>query len=63
MRVLGFMSGTSLDAVDMAAVLGTIEELREEGRDLILVTHQMAFARRVGDHVAFVADGRAIESG
>ena len=31
-----------------------IEELRREGRDLILVTHQMAFARRVADHAIFV---------
>jgi polar amino acid transport system ATP-binding protein len=35
-----------------------IEQLRTEGRDLILVTHHMALARRVADRVAFLADGR-----
>jgi polar amino acid transport system ATP-binding protein len=45
-----------------AEVLDVIEELRREGRDLILVTHQMAFARRVADHAVFVAEGRVLET-
>jgi polar amino acid transport system ATP-binding protein len=37
--------------------------LREEGRDLLLVTHHMGFARTVGDHCLFVAEGKVLESG
>ena len=44
-------------------VLDMILELREEGRDFILVTHEMGFARRVADQVAFLAEGRLIEAG
>jgi polar amino acid transport system ATP-binding protein len=46
-----------------AEVLAAIEDLRGEGRDLIVVTHQMAFARRVADRVIFLADGGIVEAG
>ncbi len=46
-----------------AEVLDMIQELREEGRDFILVTHEMGFARQVADQVAFLAEGRIVESG
>ena len=63
-RLLLFDEPTSaLDPEMTAEVLDVIEKLREEGRDLILVTHQMAFARRVADHAIFVAEGRVLESG
>ena len=63
-RLLLFDEPTSaLDPEMTAEVLDVIEELRREGRDLILVTHQMAFARRVADHAIFLADGRIVESG
>ena len=45
-----------------AEVLDVISELRTEGRDFILVTHEMGFARAVSDHVAFMAEGQIIES-
>jgi ABC-type polar amino acid transport system ATPase subunit len=35
-----------------------IAEVRAEGAEFVLVTHEMAFARRVADEIAFVADGR-----
>lgn len=54
---------SALDPEMTAEVLEVIEQLRTEGRDLILVTHHMAFARRVADRVAFLADGRILESG
>ncbi len=54
---------SALDPEMTAEVLDVIEELRNEGRDLIIVTHHMAFARRVADHAVFLADGRVIESG
>ncbi len=54
---------SALDPEMTAEVLEVIEELKKEGRDFILVTHQMGFARRVADRVVFLADGRLIESG
>ena len=46
-----------------AEVLDVIEELRAEGLDFILVTHEMGFARLVADQVAVIADGRIVEAG
>ena len=61
-RVLLFDEPTSaLDPEMTAEVLDVIEELKEEGRDFVLVTHEMGFARHVGDVVAFLADGRIVE--
>lgn len=54
---------SALDPEMTSEVLEVIEELRREGRDLILVTHQLAFARRVADRVCFLADGKIVESG
>lgn len=63
-RVLLLDEPTSaLDPEMTAEVLELIEELKAEGRDFILVTHAMGFARRVGDVVAFLADGRVLEHG
>ena len=46
-----------------AEVLDVIEELRGEGLDFILVTHNMGFAKRIADQVAMIAEGRIIETG
>jgi polar amino acid transport system ATP-binding protein len=54
---------SALDPEMTAEVLELIEELKTEGRDFVLVTHEMGFARRVGDTVAFLADGRIVERG
>ncbi len=54
---------SALDPEMTAEVLDMIAELREEGRDFILVTHEMGFARQVAGHAAFLAGGRIIESG
>ena len=63
-RVLFFDEPTSaLDPEMTAEVLDMIKQLLEEGRDLVLVTHEMGFARVVADRVAFLADGRIVESG
>lgn len=63
-RLLLFDEPTSaLDPEMTAEVLDMIGELREEGRDFILVTHEMGFARRVADQVALLADGVIVESG
>ena len=52
---------SALDPEMTAEVLELIEELKSEGRRFVLVTHEMGFARRVGDSVAFLADGRIVE--
>ncbi len=63
-RLLFFDEPTSaLDPEMTGGVLEIIEELRDEGRDFVLVTHEMGFARRVADQVALLADGRIVESG
>lgn len=54
---------SALDPEFTAEVLDMIEELREEGRQLILVTHEMGFARSVSDYVFFIADGVIAEHG
>jgi polar amino acid transport system ATP-binding protein len=54
---------SALDPEMTAEVLDMIAELREEGRDFILVTHEMGFARQVAGHAAFLAEGRILESG
>ncbi|HEX8372336.1 MAG TPA: amino acid ABC transporter ATP-binding protein [Chthoniobacterales bacterium] len=61
-RLLFFDEPTSaLDPEMRAEVLEMIEALRDEGRDFILVTHEMGFARKVADQVAFLAEGRILE--
>ena len=61
-RVLLFDEPTSaLDPEMTAEVLDVIEELKNDGRDFLLVTHEMGFARHVADRVAFLAQGRIVE--
>jgi polar amino acid transport system ATP-binding protein len=63
-RLLLFDEPTSaLDPEMTAEVLDAIRELRDEGRDFILVTHEMGFARQIADQVALLADGRIVEIG
>jgi polar amino acid transport system ATP-binding protein len=61
-RLLLFDEPTSaLDPEMTAEVLDVIEELKAEGRDFILVTHEMGFARHVADRIAFLAGGKIVE--
>lgn len=63
-RFLIFDEPTSaLDPEMTAEVLDFISELRNEGRNLIIVTHNMGFARHVSDRCLFIAEGRALEEG
>ncbi len=48
---------SALDPEMTAEVLDVIVELRELGKPIVLVTHEMGFARHTADLVAFVADG------
>jgi len=54
---------SALDPEMTAEVLELIEELKQEGRDLVLVTHEMGFARRLADRVALLANGCIAELG
>jgi polar amino acid transport system ATP-binding protein len=63
-RLLLFDEPTSaLDPEMTSEVLEMIEELKREGRDLVLVTHEMAFARVAADQVAFLDEGKILECG
>ncbi|MEM7444350.1 MAG: amino acid ABC transporter ATP-binding protein [Pseudomonadota bacterium] len=53
----------ALDPETVKEVLVTIRELAEDGMTCMLVTHEMGFAREVGDHVYFTDQGRIVEHG
>ena len=53
----------ALDPETVKEVLITIRELAEDNMTCMLVTHEMGFAREVGDHVYFTDQGRIIEHG
>jgi polar amino acid transport system ATP-binding protein len=53
---------SALDPEMAAEVMETIAELRAEGRRLVLVTHQMNFARRVSDWTLFLGQGKVVEA-
>ena len=62
--VLCFDEPTSaLDPELTGEVLRVIKELKDRGRTLLVVTHEMEFARNVADRVVFFADGMIEEEG
>ncbi|WP_170130594.1 amino acid ABC transporter ATP-binding protein [Sphaerotilus hippei] len=54
---------SALDPELVGEVLRTVEDLARDGMTLLLVTHEMAFARRVSSRVVFMHAGRAHEVG
>jgi len=54
---------SALDPELVDEVLQAIKELAREGMTMIVVTHEMGFAREVADTVAFMDDGVVVESG
>jgi polar amino acid transport system ATP-binding protein len=54
---------SALDPAMTGEVLDTLTLLREQGRDFILATHEMGFARRIADRVALIAEGQVVEEG
>jgi polar amino acid transport system ATP-binding protein len=44
-------------------VLSVMKDLAREGMTMVVVTHEMGFAREVGDRVLFMDDGRIVEEG
>ena len=63
-RAILFDEPTSaLDPERVGEVLKVMRSLAEEGMTMIVVTHEIAFAREVGDRAIFMADGIVIEDG
>ncbi len=54
---------SALDPELVGEVLRVVESLAEEGMTLLMVTHEMSFARRVSDRVVFMHQGRVHEIG
>ncbi len=53
----------ALDPETVKEVLVTIRDLAEEGMTCVLVTHEMGFAREIGDHIYFTDRGVIVEHG
>lgn len=63
-QVMLFDEPTSaLDPEMIGEVLEVMKKLALEGSTMIVVTHEMGFAREVGDRVVFMDDGHIIEEG
>ena len=54
---------SALDPELVGEVLRVVEKLAEEGMTLLMVTHEMNFARKVANRVIFMHQGRVHESG
>jgi polar amino acid transport system ATP-binding protein len=54
---------SALDAELIGEVLRVIEELAHEGTTMVVVTHQILFARAAADRVIFMQQGRIVEQG
>ncbi len=53
---------SALDPEMVGEVLGTMKELAQEGMTMVVVTHEMGFAREMGDRVVFMDGGYIVES-
>lgn len=63
-RLMLFDEPTSaLDPELVGEVLGTMRSLAEEGRTMVVVTHEIGFAREVADRVIFMDNGLIVEQG
>ena len=61
-KVMLFDEPTSaLDPEMVGEVLEVMKELADEGMTMVVVTHEMGFAREVGSRVLFMADGKILE--
>ena len=54
---------SALDPEMVGEVLDVMKELAQEGMTMVVVTHEMGFAREVGNRVLFMADGKLVEQG
>ena len=54
---------SALDPELVGEVLGVMKKLAEEGMTMVVVTHEMGFAREVANQLVFMDDGVIVESG
>ncbi|EKM0533051.1 L-cystine ABC transporter ATP-binding protein TcyN [Cronobacter turicensis] len=54
---------SALDPELVGEVLNTIRQLAQEKRTMVIVTHEMSFARDVADHAIFMDQGKIVEQG
>ena len=54
---------SALDPEMVGEVLEVMKELARDGMTMVVVTHEMGFAREVGNRVLFMADGKLLEQG
>jgi len=54
---------SALDPELKHEVLQVLEDLKREGMTLVMVTHEIGFARRAADRVIVLADGKIVEEG
>ena len=63
-KVMLFDEPTSaLDPEMVGEVLSVMKQLAQEGMTMVVVTHEMGFAREVGSRVLFMAEGKVLEEG
>jgi len=63
-KIMLFDEPTSaLDPEMVGEVLAVMKDLAREGMTMVVVTHEMGFAREVGDRVIFMDEGRLVEEG
>ena len=63
-KVLLFDEPTSaLDPESIGDVLSLVEELAKDGMTMIVVTHEIPFAKKIGTRIVFIDKGRIIEEG
>ncbi|KRO17141.1 amino acid ABC transporter ATP-binding protein [Lacticaseibacillus saniviri] len=61
-RAILFDEPTSaLDPEMIGDVLDVMQQIAKQGMTMVVVTHEMGFARRVGDRIIFMADGQILE--
>ncbi len=54
---------SALDPEMVGEVLEVMKELAQQGMTMVVVTHEMGFAREVGNRILFMADGKLLEEG
>ncbi len=54
---------SALDPEMVGDVLGVMRQLAKEGMTMVIVTHEMGFAKEVADRVVFFGDGKVLEQG
>jgi polar amino acid transport system ATP-binding protein len=63
-KIMLFDEPTSaLDPEMVGEVLAVMQTLAEEGMTMVVVTHEMGFARKVADRVLFLDEGLVVEQG